>query len=327
MIVLLYGEDEVGVEETLAKMKEATGPEDLRDVNVTVLMGSDLTPENLAMAAFTLPFMTDRRLVVVKGLLTRFQGQGPSRGGARRKELEPWSALIDQLETLPDVTGLVFVDAALVKNNPMLAKLKSVAREQEHALPRGSAFQGWVAQRAKTRGVDIEPAAIAALTDAVGRQPRLVDVELQKLGAYKEGGRVTRDDVQRMVAYVREAGIFEAVDAVVEGRTGDAIRMVRQIVEGGDPAVYVITMIARQVRLLLLAKDLRANNVQRNEMPQRLGVPPFAVDRTLRQEGRLSFPRLREIHHRLVETDLAMKSTSIDDELALEMLIAELSLV
>jgi hypothetical protein len=29
----------------------------------------------------------------------------------------------------------------------------------------------------------------------------------------------------------------------------------------------------------------------------------------------------------LVETDLAMKSTSIDDELALEMLIAELSLV
>ncbi len=327
MIFLLYGEDDVGVEEALAKMKEAAGPEDLRDVNVTVLQGADLTPEDLAMAAFTLPFMTDRRLVVVKGLLTRFQRQGSSRGGGGRKELEPWLALVAQLENLPDVTGLVFVDAALVRNNSLLAKLKPIARERVFALPRGTEFQGWIAQRAVARGVDIEPAAIAALADAVGRQPRLIDAEIQKLGAYNEDGRVTRDDVQLMVAYVREVGIFETVDAVVEGRTGDAIRMVRQIVEGGDPAIYVITMIARQVRLLLLAKDLRANNVQRNELPKRLGVPPFAVDRTLRQEGRLSFQRLREIHRRLVDTDLAMKSTSIDDDLALEMLIAELSLV
>ena len=175
-------------------------------------------------------------------------------------------------------------------------------------------------------GVEIDPRAAAALAEAVGRQPMVLDSELRKLALSTDGQRIRREDVQRMVAYVRESTIFQAVDAVVEGRTGDAIRMVRQIVDGGQPASYVITMIARQVRLLLLAKELRSQRVAPGEMAQRLNLPTFAVDRTRRQEARLPYDRLARTHRQLVEADLAMKTTGVDEQLALDLLIAEMSL-
>ncbi|MCH7800179.1 MAG: DNA polymerase III subunit delta, partial [Chloroflexi bacterium] len=81
MIYLIYGEDDVSVEEAVAAMKANAGPDELRDVNVTVLESSSLTPEEVASAAFTIPFMADRRLVIVRGLLSRFERGRNARGG------------------------------------------------------------------------------------------------------------------------------------------------------------------------------------------------------------------------------------------------------
>jgi DNA polymerase III delta subunit len=96
--------------------------------------------------------------------------------------------------------------------------------------------------------------------------------------------------------------------------------------DGGQPATYVITMIGRQVRLLLLAKEMRAQRVTPREMGQRLKLRGFAVDRALRQEARLPYERLARMHRQLVDTDLATKTTGVDEQLALELLIAEMSL-
>ena len=334
MIYLIHGDDDVGVEEELASMKAAASPDGLGDINVTTLDAKGdaqaLTPDELTAAAFTVPFMAERRLVIVKRLLSRFETRAPSRSGTSRRpksqEVQPWTELADQLGEMPATTDLVFADGPLGRGNPLLQRLKPMAQESVFQLPRGNELSQWVVQRASVHGVDIEPEAAAALADAVGRQPIILDSELKKLALSRDGERIRQEDVQRMVVYVREASIFQAVDAVVEGRTGDAIRMVKQIIDGGQPASYVITMIARQVRLLLLAKEMRAQRVAPREMGQRLKLPGFAVDRAQRQEARLPYERLTRMHRQLVDSDLAMKTTGVDEQLALELLIAEMSL-
>ena len=334
MIYLVYGDDEVGVEEELASMKRVASPEGVGDINVTILDAKGdsqaLTPDELTAAAFTMPFMADRRLVIVKQLLSRFETRAPSRTSMSRRpgsqEVQPWTDLADHLGELPPTTDLVFADGALDRRNPLLQKLKPMAQDRAFQLPRGNDLSQWVVQRASVHGVEIEPRAAFALADAVGRQPMILDSELKKLVLSRDGGRIREEDVHRMVVYVRESSIFQAVDAVLEGRTGDAIRMVRQIVDGGQPATYVITMIARQVRLLLLAKEMRAQRVAPRDMGQRLRLPGFAVDRALRQEARLPYERLTRMHRQLVDTDLAIKSTSVDEQVALELLIAEMAL-
>ena len=46
--------------------------------------------------------------------------------------------------------------------------------------------------------------------------------------------------------------------------------------------------------------------------------------RTLEQAARYPMPRLKEIYHKLLETDLSIKTGKFDGELALTILVAEL---
>ena len=330
MIKLLYGEDVVGVEEALVGLMRDAGPEDLRDINCTSFRAEDLSPQTVAAAAFTVPFMTDFRFVIVKGLLSRFERRRPGRAGAAgsgagRDPLGPWSGFVEQLGAMPPTTCLTFVDGQLSRDNPLLRRLAPLSEVSEFRMPRDREMPGWIANRAHSAGVRIDAPACAVLADAVGRQPMLIDSELRKLALYCDGRPIGVDDVQRMVAYVRETNIFQAVDAVIDGRAGVALRLVDRILEDGNPAAYVMTMIARQVRLLLIANELLAQGTTQDEIGRRIRLSGWVLNKTLQQARRTSFQALEYMHSRLVETDLLLKTKPIEEQLALEMLIADLT--
>ena len=329
MIELIYGEDDVGVEDALNAILRNAGPEDLRDINTTILRNEDLTPEALESAAFTIPFMTDTRVVAVKGLLSRFERGGRRGGGTsgrRQSGLGDWANVAERLASLPPSTHLALADGAVARNNPLFRKLAPIAQTREFPLPRDRDMPGWIANRAKTLGVDIEGAAIRVLAEAAGRQPRLIDSDLRKLALYANGRRARVADVELMVAYVREANIFQAVDAAIDGRTDAALRLVRKIMEDGNPAVYVLTMLARQVRLLLIANDMLSRGARQEEIGARLRLSGWVLNKTLQQSRRLSAEYLRYAHAQLVETDLALKTRPIEERLALETLVADLTM-
>ena len=328
MIQLIYGEDVVSAEESLAEITRNTGPDDLRDINYTSFLAEDVTPEQLNAAIFTIPFMSDFRVVVVRGLLTTFERGRRRSGGSRsnRNPLGQWADLPDELGSIPPTTNLTFMDGALSKSNPMLRKLAPRSDAREFPLPRERDMPGWIMARAKTLGVDIQPRASATLAEAIGRQPRLIDTELRKLALYVDGRPIREDDVRRMVAYVREANIFQAVDAVIDGRTGVALSLITRIMDDGSPAAYILTMLARQARLLLMAKDMTTRGVPRDDISRRLRLSGWVLNKTLQQERRMTQEYLAYFHHRLIETDLTLKTKPIPEQLAIETLVADLTM-
>jgi DNA polymerase III delta subunit len=95
--------------------------------------------------------------------------------------------------------------------------------------------------------------------------------------------------------------------------------------DDGSPAVYVMTMIARQIRLLLMANDLMARGEAQDQIGRRIRLSGWVLNKTLQQARRMSRENLEYMHSRLVETDLMLKTKPIDEQLALEMLVAELT--
>lgn len=328
MIQLIYGEDVVSAEEALTEITRNTGPDDLRDINYTSFLAGELTPEQLSGAVFTIPFMSDFRVVVVKGLLTMFERAGRSSRSAQsnRNPLGQWADLPDELSSIPPTTNLTFMDGALSRSNPMLRKLSPLSEAREFSLPRERDMPGWIMGRAKTIGVDLERHASATLAEAIGRQPRLIDTELRKLALYADGKAIVEDDVRQMVAYVREANIFQAVDAVIDGRTGAALRLITRIMDDGSPAAYILTMLARQARLLLMAKDMSTRGVPKEDIGRRLRLSGWVLNKTIQQERRMTQEYLAYFHERLIETDLALKTKPVPEQLAIEMLVADLTM-
>ena len=332
MIYLLYGEDSLSVEETLDSLRADAGPDELYDVNTTTMNGASVSLGELEAAFSAVPFMSDKRIVIVRDILAQAErGRG---GSARSRSVEKeWADIGERLAHVPDSTELIFVDAVVSRGNPLLRAIRPLAQVQEFRLPSVREMPGWVRQRADRLGAAIEPSAISALVDAIGNDTRLVDMELRKLALYRSDGRsdgrtggiIRRQDVEALVSYVREANIFAAVDAALEGRAGLALRLAHQLLDAGRPPSYVITMLARQARFLIVAKDLKARGFAQDEIGRRLSIRGYPLTKTMQQEGRFSAERLTEIHRRLIEADLSIKTGAADEDMALDTLIIALS--
>ena len=327
MIYLMYGGDDVSLGERLSAMKDEVQPAELRDVNVSLLDGAGVSLGELEAAGGAVPFLADRRIVIVRGLLDRYELQRSAQRSApaERRSLGEWEGLPDVLQALPDTTSLVFVDGALNSRNPLLALVRPLAETLTFPVPRPRELPRWIVDRARLRGIEIEPRAADALAGAVGGNLRIIDSELEKLSTYRGGEQVRYQDVRQMVAYVREANIFAAVDAVLERRPGLAVRHIHRLLDEGREPTYIITMIARQVRLVLLARDVKAQGVPRSEIGGRLSLSGYPLQKTLEQEGRISSERLAAVHRRLLEADADLKTSAAEDVLVLDMLIAELA--
>ena len=217
------------------------------------------------------PFLSNRRLVIVRGLLTRFDGRRSGTPAA-------WKGIADRLGQVPEVNDVAFVDGPLGSApGPLLRELSQVANVERCQVPRGAALRRWIRERVRNKGGDISEAAATMLERAAGGDIVALDSELEKLAVYASGRQIEPSDVEQMVTASREANIFAAVDAALAGRSGPALSQMHRVLRDGQSVGYVLYMLHRQVRLLFLAKELQRKGVGPQEMGKRLGIRGYPL--------------------------------------------------
>lgn len=330
---IIYG-DSFLVAQELKKLEQEAGADQLLDANQHRINGPQAKLPDLLAVCHALPFMDACRLVVVTGLLTTLDsrsGRGGGRGrnarsGQANRSLGEWDALPPALAAMPDTTRLLFVDNALSDTNPLLTALKDIAQIRHRPAPGGEALARYVKDLAQQKGAGISPAAIKTLTDLVGNDLWTLDRELEKLSLYAAGRSIAESDIQELVSQVREASVFTAVDAIIDGRPAVALRLLQQLRQDGAALPYIISMIERQLRLVALARYWSEQRIPQQELAGKLGVPPFAVRKTVDQARRHPWPDLTRRYQQLLDTDLALKTGQVEsDDLALELLVTDLA--
>lgn len=274
--------------------------------------------------------MDSARLVVVEGLLSAQERRpGRTRGrtrnaGASAPSLGGWEDLSQAVPGMPETTLLVFTDGPLTDSNPLLKLLRPISLVQCLTAPAGEALARWIKDSAQQRGAAISPAAIKRLSDLVGNDLWTLDRELEKLSLFATGRGINEADVEELVSQVREANIFSAVDAMILGRPGVALRLLRQLRQDGRDISYIIAMVERQLRLLALTRDSMDNGLPQRDLGARLGVSSqFVLRKAIEQARRLSREELALRYRRLLEADLAVKRGLMEPDLALELLVAD----
>jgi DNA polymerase-3 subunit delta len=84
-------------------------------------------------------------------------------------------------------------------------------------------------------------------------------------------------------------------------------------------------MLARQVRILIQVSELQQQRLTPREMASRLKLHPYVVEKTSAQARNFGLAQLEAAHQRLVETDWSIKTGKVEDALALDMLVVDLT--
>ena len=329
MLYILAGPDDFSLSEVLEEIKRGLGDREMLDSNTSVLDGRQLTPDQLRSVCQTMPFLAEKRLVIVEGLLERFEPRIKPDKQKRTKKAptrqNDYKSLAAVVEELPDSTVLVLVDGEVKKGNPLYKALLPRAKVRVFPLLRNNELRQWIKKRVAREGGSISPQALELIARLVGGNLWLMSGEVAKLVLYTTGKCIEEEDVRVMVGYSQQASVFAMVDAILEARAGPGQQALQQLLQAGVAPAYLLFMLTRQVRMLVRTKELIKEGRSEVDIQDRLGITAdFVWRKTAEQAGRYSLERLKELYHRLLEADLAIKTGKYNGELALDILVAEL---
>ncbi len=324
---VFHGEDEFTRSETLSSFERRLGPADTVSLNTTTLDGRALTLAGLRHACDAIPFLAERRLVIVEGLLvTLIPRKGQHLPEARQRLLDQ---LTDYLPHLPPTTRLVFVEElTLSSNHPIvrLAQREPQGYEKRFSPPDTGSLPRWIGKRAQKHGGRIEPRASHQLAAVVGADLRLLDQEISKLVTYTGGSRaITAADVEILVPYSQDAVIFDLVDALGSRDGPTAARTLHRLLESGEHPLGLLGMIVRQFRLLIQVEELKSHGASPRDIADVLKIHPFPARKLHAQATHFTGPQLEQVYRHLSDVDLAIKTGQMEPEDALDLLVAGLA--
>ena len=333
MLYILYGEDDFSLQQYLDELKKSVGDATVLAPNTSVLEGAQVTVNQLRSVCEVVPFLAEKRLVIVNGLLERFD---PKTRSSRRKpsvpaRTEDHKPFSDYLPTVPESTLLVLVDSVPERDkkardkNPLLGDLAAKAKVVVFPSLKDAQLRSWIQKRVAERGGAISPAAINLLARTVGGNLWVMSNEIDKLITFAAGRQIAEPDINQLVSEARETSIFGLVDAIVEFRADEAQKLLEKLLQKGTAPTHVLVMLARQLNFVVRAKNLKRQGKPTAEIRTLLNIAQeFLLNKVLDQASRYSMERLKEVYHKLLETDLAIKTGKYEGDLALNMLVAEL---
>ena len=326
---ILLGQDDYSLGESLEEIKRGIGDQSLLAANTTTLDGQQMTLDQLRTVCETLPFLAERRLVIVNGLLECFEPRGRSsrqqKTAHATNHQNEHKSLATYISKLPDSTILVLVSGRIASKNPLLSQLSAKAKVKSFPLLRGARLRQWIQKHVVEEGGTISPQAIGLLAELVGGNLWIMANEINKLTLFTSGRRIEEGDVKMVVSYAQQASVFAMVDAILEFKVRLAEQSLHQLLQRGASSAYLLVMLSRQVRMIVRVKGLRNQRKPETEIRNKLGLTAeFVWRKTMEQANRYPLGRIKEVYHKLLEADLSIKTGRYEDELALNILIAEL---
>lgn len=315
MLYLFYGPDDFIAAEAIAVIRQQL-PADVLPFNSSTLEGKRLKLDELARECEAMPFLADRRVVVVTNALKHL------------KAGKPREAVRDYLVNVPAACHLIFWEQGdLDKRNVVFTYLKKHGTVQECVPLQGAELHRWLADRAKRERVKLPRPAAAHLIELSGTDSRTLVTELHKLAAYVgTGGTITPDVIDLLIADSSESNLFAFIDSLGSRQPAAALAGLRGLLDDGQAPAYIIFMLMRQVRILLGVAALQAERLRPEEMASQLRQKPFVVRKALEQLRSFRPEELEALHDRLLATDHAIKTGRQQAEVALEMLVYEWSM-
>lgn len=208
------------------------------------------------------------------------------------------------------------------KGHPLLTAAEAHGRLHTFAPPTGQALNAWLVARARHERVTLTPDAARVLLALTESSPRALANEIAKLATYAgEGGTVDPAMVQLLVADSRQARVFDLTDALARGERAAALSLAHELLDGGQPPLMIVSMVARQVRILVQTKDLAGQGKRPPEIASATGMAPFLVEKAIAQARRFTFAQLEAAQRACLEVDTALKRSRMSPDLALDLLI------
>jgi len=323
-LYLLYGREYYLIENAIKVFKDSLS-EGMVDFNLDIVDGKETTVDQLISSIETLPFMDDRKIVIVKEF-ELLKGKKKNFSDSDEKHL------IDHLDNMPESTVLVFIVYGDIDKRKSLVKKidkKGIVLNCDK-LSDMDLFK-WVKKKFEVNNVIIDNPQIMYFIDQEGYRDKssektLSDLEneINKISSFvgKEN-KVTNEVIDKLSQKKVENDIFKLIDYIGEKNSSNAVRILNDMIHEGESVLGIFAMIARQFKVVMQVRQLQIEGHTSKTIAEKLKIHPFVAGKALKQSNNFSDDVIIEMLNYILESDYKIKNGLVRDTLALEMLVSK----
>ena len=310
-VLFFEGPEEREKQVALQNLRKALLPEGLEELNESRLTSPE--PDEIIAAAETMPFMADRRLILIRDY-PAITGRG-----------EADEKLLEYLPRTPSTAVILFYCVLPVKQRKIKNLVSKMGGVVEFKPLSGAALTSFVTDAFRELGRECDARTADFLIFTCGTDTNQLLSEVAKIAAYHpDEPAVSPDDVRALATPSAESSVFSLVDDVISGNGASAFRRLSRLRQSGVERMTVLSMLLRQFRLMQHVKIMQYEKRSAAEIASLLGMKPFVAQQYIRQAGLYNGRQVKEAVALCLDTDLAVKSGELRDEGALESVMLKL---
>jgi DNA polymerase III subunit delta len=298
-LYLFHGPNEFMMERTLLQVREALIPEPARAFNLEIFYGGESEPGDILGRARSVPFLAERRLIIVRGT-EHF----------REAQLEPFLAY---LEKPVETTCLVFACLKADFKKRFYKALRSAGRAVNFEDLKGDRVPSWIRRTAEDLGFKMPFQACVYLQQVAGDNLRDLYGELEKLRIRHGAAEVGVEEIKELAVHSRSFTIFELMNRVSTRNCPASLAALGRFLEEEDKKkapLQVLGMLNRQMRLLWTTRETMDKGGKRKDVAEKLGRAGYRAEEFISSAKQWSVKELERVLGLLYQADGLLKTGS-----------------
>lgn len=309
-VYILYGEEAYLRNQYRDKLKQALlGNGDA--MNYHYFEGKDVSPGEVIDLAETMPFLAERRVIILEnsGLFAK--------GG---------ETLAGYLTEPAQTAYFVFVEPAVDKRSKLYKAATAKGRAIEFKAQDESVLKRWILGFLKKENKNITERDLNFFLEKTGADMENIRKELEKLLCYcMDRDVITAQDIESICTKQVSNQIFDMISAVAEKQQKKAMNLYYDLLTLKEPPMRILFLITRQFNMLLQVKELKNKGYDANSIGEKVGLAGFIARKYVAQAAKFKETDLRQAVTDCVEAEEAVKTGKMNDVMSVELLIVKYS--
>lgn len=318
LLQLVYGTNIIRIEDKIKTIaKDYVGT--LDDFSFTKLNYKETAIEQIIEEAQTLPFLTDRKVIVIEEAVL-FTAQ--KAGGSAEHNID---LLIDYIQNKNDDTLLIFtvISEKLDKRKKVTKLITERGKQIEINEMTEKELMNYVRSVLDRQNVEISSEALNLLLEKTSYKYEAVHNEVSKLLLYCDGN-ISLQDVENVVSVSLEQNVFLLTDFILKNEKEKAVKLARELILQKEEPMKLLHLVIGQFRLLYQVKILNGEGYQEDNIAKTLKVHPYRVKLAMRHTRMYPLDALLKKMIICRDIDYKFKSSYLDRNALFELFILEI---
>lgn len=296
------GDDVYRKLETAKKIQEVLSPDDFNFVKEDA---SACNMGELISLANTAPVFCDRRMIVLNN--------------ADKLKKNAAEALLNYVSSPLESTCFVIMhnDAKKAKKDKGFeSALRDDCVSVSFEELKSAQLAAWVQEKFEEHGLKIEQDGLIMLEDIIGADLVALNSEIEKLSLYLQNSKsktVTQEDILASIGFSKEENPFALSNAVMDCDKALSLKLTDTMLAAGEEPVGVLSKISSCAVKMLRIKRLTGAGLSSGEVLNSAGLMPWESRLISRASYMPSVNTLVKTIDKIIETDMAFKSSSVSE--------------